>query len=726
MRPSLPFLIVAACGGGSASTPRPAEPDHATPSKPPTEHVSPRPAGPPVATPRPVTDSYHGVAVADPYQWLEGEDDAVKAWSAGQNDHARAILDHLPEVDTLRREIHDIIAAPIVNHFGFVPAGGKLFGFRKQPTHEQPELIVLADPAKPGDAHLIFDPAATGGAQQAIDWMMPSPDGTKVAVSISQGGSEDGSLHVLDLDGKDLEAVIPDVQHGTGGGAVAWAADSKGFYYTRYPAAGEKPDDERRFWMQVWFHQLGTQLARDHYELGKDLPKIAEIMIDTDKRDRVLVSVQNGDGGTFRHYLRDKTGWRQLDDWSDGVVFATFGPAEDLWLVSNHGAPRGKLLRLAGTAKTAATAKVVIAEGKDAIVSDFHARSVVTTADRVFLTYQLGGPSELRAFALDGKPAKSPSLPVAAVDLPVAWKTGVVFAAASYTTPWSYRFFDPARGTLTDLPELAPKPPVDLSAFEVSREMATSKDGTQVPVNIVWPKGAPKDGSTPCVAIGYGGYGVSETPFFPGGFAPLLKRGICLVHVNLRGGGEFGEEWHKAGALTRKQNVFDDFAAALQYVIAQKYTSTPKLAILGGSNGGLLMGAMITQHPDLVHAVVSMVGIYDMLRVERSPNGAYNVTEFGTVADPDQFKALYAYSPYHHVAPAKYPAILMTTGANDPRVSPWQSRKMIAALQAAQQADAPILLRTSDKAGHGIGSSMTEEIELFAHFEAFLFAQLKP
>jgi prolyl oligopeptidase len=200
---------------------------------------------------------------------------------------------------------------------------------------------------------------------------------------------------------------------------------------------------------------------------------------------------------------------------------------------------------------------------------------------------------------------------------------------------------------------------------------------------------------------------------------------VCYVVANVRGGGEFGEAWHTGGALVHKQNVFDDFAAALELVVAKHYSSPQRLAIVGGSNGGLLMGAMITQHPELMHAVVSQVGIYDMLRVELSPNGAYNVTEFGTVKDPEQFKALYAYSPYHHVAPAKYPAILMTTGANDPRVSPWQSRKMIAALQAAQRGAAPILLRTSDKAGHGMGSSMTERIELLAHVEAFLLAQLR-
>jgi prolyl oligopeptidase len=204
-----------------------------------------------------------------------------------------------------------------------------------------------------------------------------------------------------------------------------------------------------------------------------------------------------------------------------------------------------------------------------------------------------------------------------------------------------------------------------------------------------------------------------------------FDRGGVYVVANIRGGGEFGEEWHKAGNLTKKQNVFDDFAAAGEYLIKQKWTRPEKLAVMGGSNGGLLMGAMITQHPDLMHAVVSFVGIYDMLRVELAPNGEFNVTEFGTVKDPDQFKALYAYSPYHHVADgAKYPAILMLTGANDGRVAPYHSRKMIARLDEANKSAQPILLRTSTSAGHGVGTALSERIKQFADVYSFLFAQL--
>jgi prolyl oligopeptidase len=267
--------------------------------------------------------------------------------------------------------------------------------------------------------------------------------------------------------------------------------------------------------------------------------------------------------------------------------------------------------------------------------------------------------------------------------------------------------------------------PVSFADIEVTRESATSKDGTKIPLNIVRKKGTQSNGNNPTLLYGYGGYGISMQPNFDFTKRLWFDRGGVYVVANIRGGGEFGEKWHKAGNLTKKQNVFDDFAAAAEHLIREKWTRPEKLAIQGGSNGGLLMGAMITQHPELMRAVVSSVGIYDMLRVELAPNGAFNVTEFGTVKDPEQFKALYAYSPYHHVVDgAKYPSILMMTGANDGRVAPYHSRKMVARLDEANKSNNPILLRTSSSAGHGIGTALSERIKQQADMYSFLFAQL--
>jgi prolyl oligopeptidase len=725
----LSLALLAACGGAKpaarpAGTPPPATPDTAS-SDPRPQTPVPKP---PVAERRVVTDTYHGVTVEDPYRWLEDDDDAeVKKWNDGQNGFARFVLDRLPGLDTLREEIRAIIAAPETKYGAFKPAGGKVFGVRKQPEKEQAELIVLERLDDPASAKLILDPAA-GDATRTIDWFVPSPDGTKVAVSISVGGSEAGTLHVLDLDGKEVEPPIPDVQYGGGGGDVAWRGDGKGFWYTRYPAAGERPEEDRKFYMQVWWHEVGAPREKDRYELGKDLPKVAMHMLETDAKGRLLVATQDGDSGIFQHHLRDAKGkWTRIADWSDKIVSVEFGPIDDLWLVSRKDAPRGKVMRLKSGASLK-KAKVVIPQGDDAIVTDFYDEHALTFAgDRLYLKYQLGGPSTIRTFTLSGKAVKAPALPpVSSVAEPVALDDGsLILGATSYTSPGMFYRYTPKTGALAELPMLSPKPPVDLSEFEVHREMATSKDGTQVPYDIVWKKGAAKDGTQPCFVSGYGGYGVSMGPSFKAVQSVLLKRGVCFVQTNLRGGGEFGEEWHQQGMLTKKQNVFDDFAAVLDALVAQKYTSPERIVTFGGSNGGLLMGAMITQHPDKMKAVVASVGVYDMLRSEQTMNGQYNVPEYGTVKDEAQFQALHAYSPYHRVvAGTKYPAVLFVTGANDPRVEPWHSRKMTAALQAAQAGDAPILLRTSDSSGHGMGTAMSEMIDLLAHEWAFVLWQL--
>jgi prolyl oligopeptidase len=267
--------------------------------------------------------------------------------------------------------------------------------------------------------------------------------------------------------------------------------------------------------------------------------------------------------------------------------------------------------------------------------------------------------------------------------------------------------------------------PVDFDDLEVVREFAQSKDGTKVPLNILRKKGIKLNGENPTLLYGYGGYSINLTPAFDSTRRIWFDAGGVYVVANLRGGGEYGEEWHKAGNLTHKQHVFDDFIAAAEHLIQHHYTSPSKLAVEGGSNGGLLMGAFLTQRPDLARAVVSHVGIYDMLRVELDANGQFNITEFGTVKDPDQFKALYAYSPYHHVQDGvKYPAVLLTTGENDGRVNPAQSRKMAARLQAATASDLPILFRSNASAGHGIGTALKVRIAEQADVYSFLFDQL--
>ena len=300
----------------------------------------------------------------------------------------------------------------------------------------------------------------------------------------------------------------------------------------------------------------------------------------------------------------------------------------------------------------------------------------------------------------------------------------ILFRTSSYTEPSAWYRFDPVKWDITRT-ALFEVSPADFSDVEVIREFATSKDGTKVPVNIVMRKGTVLNGENPTRLSGYGGYGISRTPGFDAGLRLWLDQGGVYVVANLRGGGEYGEEWHLAGTLTKKQNVFDDFAACAQYLIEVGYTNPSKLVIEGGSNGGLLMGAAFTQHPELYAAVVSHVGIYDMLRVELDPNGVFNITEFGTVKNPDHFKALYAYSPYHNVKDGTaYPAIMFLTGLYDGRVNPAQSRKMTASMQAATSSGKPVLLRTSTSTGHGGGTALSKQIEKDTDVYSFIISQL--
>jgi prolyl oligopeptidase len=717
---TLAFVILAACSGGATPT----KPVATTPASPVAAPTA-RQERPPAAARRPVTDTYHGVAVEDPYRWLETDDAETGAWSDAQNAFARKYLDAIPGRAAIHDEIAKIVTAPVTRYYGVKAAGGKVFAMRKDPTREQPELVVADSPDALDKASVVLDPTKRFDSHTSIDFYVPSPDGKKVAISIASGGSENGTLYILDLEGKDVDTPIPDVERGTGGGDVAWRPDGKGIFYTRYPAKGERPDGDTDFWMTVWTHELGAPRDKDKKEMGDGLPKVAEIKLVADAKGRVLASVQDGDGGKFRHYLRDPKGkWRQLTDWGDGIVFVGFGPTNDLWMVSHKDAPRGKVLRLSSTSGDLTQAKQIVAEG-DSIITDFYSgNGLVVTRDHVYANYQLGGPSELRSFSLAGKPEPGPKIPpVSSVGFPIPWGNGVVLPVSSYVRPRTWYRFDPAKGS-TDTLAISESSPMNLDNFEVRRDTFESTGGAKVPINIVWRKGAKQDGTTPCLVTGYGGFAINIEPHFLEATGPLLERGMCFAEINLRGGAEFGEDWHHAGMLVNKQNVFDDFANGLRYLIANKYSAPDRIAIRGGSNGGLLMGALVTQHPELMRVVVSSVGIYDMIRNEKSANGQFNIAEFGSVGDAKQFAALYAYSPYHHVKPStQYPAVLMTTGANDPRVPPWQSRKMIAALQAAQVADHPILLRTNKNAGHGAGS-MTEVIDLGTDVASFVLNEL--
>ncbi len=681
---------------------------------------------PSVPTPRhPVTNYYHGVAVEDDYQWLENAaDPAVRDWTRQQNERTRAYFDQLPFYDGLSQALEEMVAEESASYSLAYKRGENIFALRSKPPAQQPVLVRLKSVFPPALRKVVFDPNAwnTNGTT-AMDWFVPAPDGRLVAISLSEKGSEDGTLHFFETaTGHPLPDVIPGVQYPTAGGSAAWNADGTGVFYTRYPRPGERPEADRHFFQQVWFHKLGTPTSADTYEIGKEFPRIAEIKLDASADGKwVLAAVANGDGGEIAHYLRQAAGrWLQLTRDEDGVKQIKFGPDGALYLRSLHEAPHGKILRLDPTRPQLSQATLVVPTGRDVI------KNFEPAAHGIYVDALAGGPSRLKFYRSGRRKAiEVPILPISSVAGLHCWSgDDVLFANMSYLKPNGWYEWRPGLA-LPRPTALITTSPVSFEDVEVVREFATSKDGTKVPLNIMRKKGLKLDGNHPTLLYGYGGYGINLTPGFNATRRLWFDAGGVYVIANLRGGGEFGEEWHQAGKLTHKQNVFDDFIAAAEHLIQRQYTRPARLAVAGGSNGGLLMGAFLTQRPDLARAVVSRVGIYDMLRVELDPNGAFNVTEFGSVQNPAQFKALYAYSPYHHVQDhTAYPAVLFPYGANDGRVNPMHSRKMTARLQGATSSGHPILLRVSASAGHGIGSSLKDRVAEQADIYAFLFEEL--
>ncbi|HEY2662617.1 MAG TPA: prolyl oligopeptidase family serine peptidase [Caulobacteraceae bacterium] len=718
---------------------------------------------------RPFTETIQGVGVVDPYRWLEDANDPlVVNWTQAENQRTRDRLDALKTRDPIKRDLTRLITATAPAYSDLQARGAHVFGLYSDPARQQSALVILSDLADPASRKALIDPNILDpSGLTAIDWYVASPDGRLVAVSLSKGGSEDGTLHIYDVaSGQEIGQPIPRVQYPTAGGSLAWAQDSRGFWYTRYPSE-DAPVTERHFNLQLYFHALAAEPAQppgagrihlfghhataaaaapltpgdwrvDPLALGaKDgLERVSEIFLDNRYgRGVIMASVQRGDGGEWAHYLlRRGKPPALISTYADKIVYATVGPDDAVYGVSRAGAPNGKIvkLKLKGLklGATLANAPVIVPESNVAILTDgaaYNRPDLTLDHGHLIVRDIVGGPNQLRVFNLEGKPLFKLPLPEIAAnsEIEVLADGDMLFDVSTYLRARYYQRWTPTTGKVVEA-GLGGQSPIDFSDAEVVRAFATSKDGTKVPLNIVRRRGLALNGQTPTLLYGYGGYGLSMSPSFLGAMRRLwLDSGGVYVVANIRGGSEYGERWHSQGALTNKQNVFDDFAAAGQFLIDSGYTSHDKLAIMGGSNGGLLMGATLTQHPSLAHAVVSSVGIYDMLRVELDPNGAFNVTEFGSIKDPDQFKALYAYSPYHHARMGTaYPAVLMLTGANDGRVNPMQSRKFTAVLQADSSSGLPILLRTSTTSGHGIGSSLTERIGQQTDQLAFLFDQL--
>src|SRR5262245_2415638 len=669
---------------------------------------------------RPVTDTYYGIKVVDPYRWLEDwSKSEVQTWTAAQTRYTRAQLDARPFADAVRDRVKALGSSPQPRWTGLIYRSGVLFAIKYQPPLNQPLIVSMGTAADPASERVIVDPnRLDSSGTTTIDFYQPSLDGRLIAVSLSKGGTEDGTLHVFEVaTGKEFADRVPRANGGTAGGGVAWDRDARGFFYARYPHAGERPTADLPFYQQVYYHKLGTTSDTDTYAVGREFPRIAENQLQTSADGRyVLATVLNGDGGEFAHFIAGVDGkWRKISSFADRTTTAMFGDDDSLYLLSHRNAPHGAILKMSPSDQSVLSAREVY-RAADGDIADFE-----VTKDQLFVSLVIGGPSEVHVMDRDGKRDTKVNLPaLSAVTQLVAVGDDVLGLTERFTEPAAWYRISPA-GAFTQT-RLGSKSTVDYSDITIERIEATSKDGTHVHVSILRRRGVRLDGTNPTLLYGYGGYGVNRTPNFSATRMVWLEQGGIYAEANIRGGGEYGDPWHTSGHLTKKQNVFDDFAAAAQTLIDRKYTNAAKLGITGRSNGGLLMAATLTQHPSLARAVVSGVGVYDILRAELWPNGEFNTTEFGTVKNAEQFKAMHAYAPLQHVVKGTaYPAVLLLSGTNDPRVNPGDSRRLAARLQNATTGG-PVLLRVNG-AGH-VGTSLSEALSQAADEYTFLFWQL--
>jgi prolyl oligopeptidase len=683
-------------------------------------------SGPPKAKVAPVEDTVQGHKIVDRYRYLENPSDPdTKLYVEQELGYTRAILDPLPGRDKINARLSQLLEIGTV---GAPQMGGKYyFHTRREGNQNQPILYVregLNGGLNDEDRALVDVNKLSTDGTVALDWWFASEEGKYVAYGTSASGSEESTLHIIEsATGK----VLPDTIDRTRFASVAWIKDSSAFYYTRHPKKGEVPDGEEVYHVKVFYHQIGSDPAKDPLIFGEgrkpqDIPSVT-----LSEDDRWLL-IDVGEGWTKTEmYLQDlqsKNPPLEITTGKDFLYGAEFFEGK-LYITSNEDAPHYRVFVADATNAKRDNWKELIPQS-DAVLQD-----ASVTGGKLLAQYEHNATSELKLFGLDGKKLADIPLPAIGDVFSASGRydrNEIFFGFQSFTVPPSVYRVD-----LTDMKSAlwakVDAPSIDPSAYDVQQVWYTSKDGTKVPMFVVNKKGIEKSGKNPTLLTGYGGFNISLKPTFNRSMYLWMEHGGIYAVANLRGGSEFGEDWHRAGMLEKKQNVFDDFIAAGEYLISQKYTDKDHLAIQGGSNGGLLMGAMITQRPDLFRAVVCAVPLLDMLRYQNFQIAKLWIPEYGSAEDAKQFEWLYAYSPYHHVKPGQeYPAILFMTGDTDTRVDPMHAKKMAALMQAEAKNGAsqqkPILLRIETKAGHGQGKPVTKQIEESTDMYSFLFWQL--
>ena len=699
------------------------------------------PSGPPKAEEKPIIDIFHGTKVLDNYRWLEeGKNPETQKWVEQEMAYTRGILDRLPGRDAINQRLTELLSIGSVSPP--MLAGRHYFYTRREGMQNQPVLYVRD--SLNGPDHVLVDAnKLSADGTIALDWYYPSETGKYVAYGTSPSGSEMSTLHIIETK---TGAILPDTIERTRAASVAWKLDNSGFYYTRYPKKGEVPDGQEMYNRHVYYHELSND-PEDHPEdtdqlifgQGRDPEDWPSVSLSNDGR-WLLISVQQG-WTKSELFLMDVKAGTPPTRITTGKNFLYNGEVynDKIFITTNEDAPRYRVF-VADAGNYDREAWKELIPQTDAVL-----QGTAVWGGKLFAQYEQNASSQLKLFDLDGKFLNDIELPAigSVYGSCGRWdRDELFFGFQSFTVPASiYRvglktinvtINGKFESTAFEKPSLWAKidaSSIDPAAYEVKQEWFNSKDGTRIPMFVVHKKGVQKNGHNPTLLTAYGGFNLSLTPAFSRPGYLWMEHGGIYAVANLRGGAEFGEDWHRAGMLDKKQNVFDDMIAAAEHLITEKYTDRNHLAIQGGSNGGLLMGAMITQRPDLFRAVICQVPLLDMLHYQDFQIAKLWIPEYGTAEKADDFKWLFAYSPYHHVKTGtEYPAILFMTADTDTRVDPMHAKKMAAEMQAEARNGAshtrPILLRIETKAGHGAGKPVTKQIEEFTDIYSFLFWQL--
>ncbi len=659
----------------------------------------------------------HGDSIPDPYRWLEqGGDPRTQAWTASQNGLTESLLAAVPGRARLRARLDELLSIGALSTPE--PVAGRYFYQRRDGRQNQPVLYVRE--GRDGEDRVLIDPNQLDAqGTTALDWFYPSEDGRLLAYGLSENGSEQSLLHVLEVDSG---APLPDRIPRTRSADLAWLPDGSGFYYTRYPASGEVPEGEEHYHRSVFFHRLGADAAGDPLIFRPaEKEHWPGVGLSPDGRWLVIGVARTFDQTDL--YLQDLVAGtppvpvaQDLPATFDGEVIRG-----RLYLRTNLDAPTYRLYLVDPERPAREGWREIVPPRADAVLDGFR-----VTASTLALSYLERAASRLRLADLEGNGAREVALPTigSLFGLSGEWDGDEMFYGfTSYTVPPTvYRLELPA-GTS----ELWRRVDADLdpSRYEVRQVSYPSRDGTEVTMFVVHRRGLSRGGANPVYLSGYGGFNISMTPAFSRSLLLWLERGGVVAIPNIRGGGEYGEAWHQGGMLGHKQNSFDDFIAAAEWLIRERYTRPERLAAAGGSNGGLLMGAVLTQRPELFGAVVIQVPLLDMLRYHRFLIARLWIPEYGSAEDAEQFRWLRAYSPYHHVRDGvSYPAVLLATAESDTRVDPMHARKMAARLQAATSSDRPVLLRLEARAGHGAGKPLNKVLDELTDTWTFVFWQL--